>query len=260
MRKHTLIMAAAVAVSLSLIGASIYIGYKALGYRRHVNYFLDKYTFVVEGFSGRQRYAEDNLRLAATAGEHDRVVFIGDQIIESWPLERYFTEFEAVNRGITGQWLAGFVLRLRPDVLDLKPRAAVIQFSSYNFRPQNSVVEIKDYVANIAELCRYHGIEPVLTTVIPVRENENIYRAEGFEPYFVADTLGVFNDWMRGYCRENSLALIDFNAALADDRGYLPAELSIDNTHLTEAGFQRLAEATGPALAGPGNVRAVGKR
>jgi lysophospholipase L1-like esterase len=249
-----------VAVSISLIGASIYIGYRALGYRRHVNYFLEKYTFVVEGFSGRQKYAEDNLRMVATAGHRDRVVFIGDQIIESWPLDRYFTEFEAVNRGITGQWLAGFVLRLRPDVLELKPRAAVIQFSSYNFRPQNVVAETKDYVANITELCRYHGVEPVLTTVIPVRENEDVYRSEGFEPYFVADTLDLFNDWLRGYCRENGLALIDFFAALADDKGYLPTELSIDNTHLTEAGFQRLAEATRPVLTSPGSIRAIGKR
>jgi lysophospholipase L1-like esterase len=242
-------------VSLALIGACVYVAYKAIDYRRHVNYFLDKYTHVVSSFSGRRQYSDANSALAAAQPQKSRLVFLGDQIIESWPLEVYFPDYETLNRGITGQWLAGFLLRLRPDVLELKPEAVVIQFSSYNFRPQFTVQEIKDYVVSLAELCRYNNVEPLLTTVIPVRGNENVFRAEGFQPYFVADSTAQFNRWLSDYCRLNSLLLIDYNSALADDDGYLPVALSIDNTHLTETGFKRLADITSAALAELPNLK-----
>ncbi len=38
----------------------VYVAYKALEYRAHINYFLDKYTHVVDEFSGRKIYEEDN--------------------------------------------------------------------------------------------------------------------------------------------------------------------------------------------------------
>jgi len=250
MKRESVFLFVVSAVSLFLIGACLYVAYKALDYRRHVNYFLDKYTNVVSEYSGRQKYEADNNRLISSESNPMRIVFLGDQIIESWELSQYFGNYEAINRGLTGQRLSGFILRLRPDVLELNPRVAVIQFSSYNFRPQGTVKEVKDHIIDIAELCRYNNIEPILTTVIPVRKKQDAYEAEGFESYAVSDTLRQFNDWLREYCRLNDYRLIDFDNALCDDSGYLPEELSIDNTHLSKAGFERLAEVTIESLKG----------
>ena len=111
-----------------MAAACIYVTFKALDYRRHVNYFLDKYTSVVSEFSGRAKYAEANKPLAASETKPDRIVFLGDQIFESWKLDSDFPPYEAINRGVTGQWLSGFLLRLRPDVLEL--RLEPLSFSS----------------------------------------------------------------------------------------------------------------------------------
>lgn len=247
MRRESVFLVIVSSIFLMLIGACLYVAYKAFDYRRHVNYFLDKYTNVVSEFSGRQRYAADDSRLAGKTNPR-RIVFLGDQIIESWDLQKYFGNYEAVNRGITGQRLSGFILRLRPDVLELKPRAVLIQFSSYNFRPQGSVKEVKDFIVDISQLCSCNDVEPILTTVIPVRENEDVFEEEGFKSYVVADTLREFNAWLVEYCRQMGFRLVDFDKALADDKGYLPGELSIDNTHLNQNGFARLAETTLRAL------------
>lgn len=239
-----------VITSAVLLAVSIFVGYKALDYRRHVNYFLDKYTNVVTEFSGRDKYRQDNVRVAAATDSIARVVFIGDQIIENWPLERYIKKVQPLNRGITGQRLEGFLLRFRSDVIDLKPRAVVIQFSSYNFRPQNAVKDIKDDIVSLADLARFNKIEPILTTVIPVRRHENKFESESFpQSYAVADTLKAFNNWLADYCRVNDVKLLDFNGALKDDKGFLPESLSFDNTHLNAAGFDRLAEAANKVLA-----------
>ncbi len=44
-----------------MAAACVYVTFKALDYRRHVNYFLDKYTNVVSEFSGRAKYAGPTL-------------------------------------------------------------------------------------------------------------------------------------------------------------------------------------------------------
>ncbi|MFH1373868.1 MAG: hypothetical protein ABII79_08745 [bacterium] len=63
---------------VSLIGNLfvVYVAYKALEYRSHINHFLDKYTNVVAEFSGRDRYAADNTLLAADSLVADRIVFL----------------------------------------------------------------------------------------------------------------------------------------------------------------------------------------
>ncbi len=223
-------------ISLALNIAGVYIAFRAVGYRRNVNFYLDKYTNLVSEFSGRRRYEAENRKLISEVQLQNRLIFLGTQIIENWDLNHYFTGFETINRGISGQRLAGYLLRFIPDVIELKPKGAIIEFSSYNFRPQNSVDELKDYIASIAALARINEIEPVLTTVIPVRQELAM-----FESYSVSDSLAKFNNWLVEYCRENEYLLADFNEALSNNRGFLAEEFSIDNTHLTRAGYDQIS-------------------
>jgi alpha-L-fucosidase len=225
-------------ISLILNVAAIYTIFRAAGYRRSANLYLDKYTHVVSEFSGRSRYEADNRMLVSEEQARNRLVFMGSQITENWDLDHYFEEFEAINRGISGQRLAGYLLRFMPDVIELEPKAAVIEFSSYNFRPQNSLDELKDYIVSIATLARYNGIQPVLTTVIPVRQELDM-----FDSYSVSDSLNRFNDWLKEYCLENEYLLADFNHVLSNERGFLAEEYSIDNTHLTDVGYDRISRA-----------------
>lgn len=229
---------------LSLIGNLfiLYVAYKALDYRRHVNYFLDKYTNVVSEFSGRSRYASENKRLASNVQVGNRIVFLGSQVTEGWDLNKQFPGYEATNRGISGQRMAGFLLRFRQDVIDLHPRAVIIEFSSYNFRPEYTLEEIEDYLANLAELAKGHSIEPVLTTIIPVREK--LF----YDSYSVADSLFKYNQWLVAFCHENGYLCVDFYGALADDEGFLPRELSISHIELNSTGYERVSQATRAVL------------
>ncbi len=112
------------------------------------------------------------------------------------------------------------------------------------------IKEIQDNVADLAELCRFNQVEPILTTVIPVRKNRDVFNSDAFEPYSVSDSLAKFNSWLRDFCVQNGYRLADFNRALADSNGFLPGELSIDNTHLNEAGSGRLRDAVLEAISG----------
>lgn len=233
---------------VSLIGnlCIFYVAYKALEYRAHINHFLEKYTHVTAEFSGRSVFEQDNQRIKSRPPTDDRIVFFGTQVIAKWDLEASFPQFDAINRGIIdGQRVSGFLLRFKPDVIDLQPRAVLIEVSSYNLRPQNTIQEIEDYVSLMAQLSRANGIEPVLTTMIPPAVD---VRVEDSEAYSVHDSLTIFNEWMMDYCAANKYALVDFYGLLSDSSGYLTASLSSNDMEPNEAGYRKLTDETAAVL------------
>jgi lysophospholipase L1-like esterase len=225
---------------ISLLGnlAIFYVAVKALEYRAHINEYLDKYTYIVQEFSRREKYAEADKKLISKGPAKNRIVFIGTQITENWDVQKYFPKYEAVNRGILGQRVSGFLLRFRPDVIELNPEAVVIEFSSFDFRQQNNVKEFEDYVACMAELAAYHQIKPLATTVIPPCQG-----VIDLGDYSIIDSLAEFNNWLREYCRENNFDFVDFNKIVSGQNGYLTPELSTGVIGLNEEGYKRISKA-----------------
>lgn len=232
---------------ISLLGnlGVFYVAMKALEYRNHINFFLDKYTMVVKEFSQRSVYADQNTKLISDTVTPNRVVFLGTQVIERWKVDSLFApEYDAINRGVFGQRAAGLVLRFKPDVIDLKPRAVFIEISSYNFRSEISVQEIKDYLESLATLAKANNIIPVLTTTIPFRDKQ--YALAGYQ---LGDSVQIYNTWIREYAKAHALPLVDCSALLQDSRGFLREDLSFDDIDPNEAGYQLLTQATQKALA-----------
>jgi len=227
-------------LTLSLIAnlAIVYVAYKALEYRAHINHFRDKYINVVNEFSGREVYKEDNLSLCSDTTVPCRIIFLGTQVTENWDLATYFIGYEVINRGISGQRLAGFLLRFRSDVAALGPQAVVVELSSYHFRPNTTLTEIEEYVASLADLARANNIVPVLTTVIPPVDD---FEIEDHPDYKLADSVAAFNVWLTDYCESHKLACADVAAEVTNDEGYLKREFSTSPVDLNEAGYARIS-------------------
>ncbi len=234
-------------LTLSLIGnlAIAYVAYKALEYRAHINHFKDKYEEVVAEFSSKEVYNEDNARLRSDTTLPCRIVFLGTQVTENWDLTSHFPGYETINRGISGQRVAGFLLRFRSDVVELAPRAVVIELSSYHFRPNATLTEIAEYVASLTDLARANNIAPILTTVIPPVDD---FEIEDHPDYMLSDSVAAFNVWLRDYCESSELACADAASALTDDHGYLKREFSTSPVDINEAGYARIAEVVGENL------------
>ncbi len=192
-------------------------------------------------------YADENARLLEDSrkGELDslRVVFLGASITRRWNLEKYFPEIHPVNRSIGGQLVPDILLRFKRDVLDLKPRAVVIKFCSINIRPRLPLSVLKDGMAMMVQLSQANDIAPVVSTIIPAGKPE-----AHIGDFSVTDTLAEFNSWIRGYTRENDIALIDYAAAIQDEHGFLPREYSVDPVHLNDKGYEIIAGVARPVI------------
>lgn len=206
-----------------------------------------RFTGAAKQKAPRSSYAEENARLLddLSRGELDslRVVFLGASITSRWDLQKYFPDIHPINRSVGGQLVFDMLPRFKRDVLDLKPRAVVIKFCSINIRPQIPLSVLKDGMAMMVQLSLASDVIPVISTIIPAGKPE-----AHIGDFSVVDTLAEFNFWVRDYARENGIALIDYAAAIKDERGFLPRDYSVDPVHLNDKGYDIIAEAARPVV------------
>src|SRR5581483_5457572 len=119
------------------------------------------------------RYHQADQELMRQPPDPKRVVFMGDSITDGWKLNEFFPGKPYVNRGISGQTTPQMLVRFRPDVIALKPKAVVILAGTNdiagNTGPETIEV-IEDNLASIADLATANGIRVVLASVLPAAD------------------------------------------------------------------------------------------
>src|SRR5262245_28041092 len=126
--------------------------------------------FVSSDYGRLARFAAANAALAAPAAGERRVVFFGDSITDNWSKAGYGGFFPGrpyVNRGISGQTTSQMLVRFRPDVIALKPRAVVILAGTNDVAGNSGPATneaIEDNLASMSELAKAHGIAAVLAS------------------------------------------------------------------------------------------------
>ena len=213
----------------------------------------DRLQARLNDFANLARYRDANSKLAAPGKDEKRVVFMGDSITDIWKLNEYFPGSPYVNRGISGQTTPQMVLRFRPDVINLKPKVVVIlagtnDISSY---PGPTVVETTEAnLASMVDLAHANGINVVLATIMPISDynvdkaGKPVIRSVQRPPAQIA----AINTWIKGFCAKRDLVYLDYFSALADDKGFLKADLANDGLHPNAKGYELIKPLAAAAI------------
>ncbi len=194
-------------------------------------------------YANYKRYAETNTKTPAPIGDENRVVFIGDSITDFWKLNEFFPNRPFHNRGISGQTTTQMLLRFRPDVVNLKPKIAVILAGTNDIAGITGAISLENITGNLAsmvEIARANQIKVVLASVLPISDHnknkagEAIVRSVQRPP---AQILAL-NQWLKNYVRENDLIYLDYYSAMVDDKGFLKADLADDGLHPNRKGYE----------------------
>ncbi len=189
------------------------------------------------------RYREANRLLPPPAAGEARVVFMGDSITDAWPQPR-FGDFFTINktyvgRGISGQTTPQMLIRFKPDVIDLKPKAVVILAGTNDIAGNTGPMtdeEIQGNITMMAELAKGHGIKVVLSSILPVSS----YHATTGLPQTTQRPMArinAINAWMKKYAAAERHVYLDYYSAMLDDKGLLREELSGDDLHPNAKGY-----------------------
>ncbi|MDQ6788259.1 MAG: SGNH/GDSL hydrolase family protein [Acidobacteriota bacterium] len=189
------------------------------------------------------RYRDANQKLQPPAKTESRVVFMGDSITDGWNLSEYFPGKPYVDRGISGQTTPQMLVRFRPDVIDLKPKAVVILAGTNDIAGNTGPMTVEEIAGNLrsmVELARANGINVVLSSVLPVndrtrnKEGNLIIQTKNRLP----EKIVALNDWMKKYVAENNLVYLDYYRATIDESGTLKDGISYDGLHPNAAGYK----------------------
>jgi len=227
---------------------------------RAVQRQMERAAAIMADWPDLGRYREANAKLAPPAQGEARVVFMGDSITDGWDNEGlggFFPGRPYVNRGIDGQTTPQMLVRFRPDVIALRPKAVVILAGTNDIAGNTGLMPlaaVEDNLASMAELAKAHGIRVVLASVLPVDDGDRdaqgvpLTRTRCRPPGQIAE----LNGWLRQYASASGHVYLDYWAALADENGMLKAELSEDGLHPNAKGYALMAPLAEKAIAAAG--------
>ncbi len=186
------------------------------------------------------RYRDANEKVPSPEKSENRVVFLGDSITDNWKLDEYFPEKPFINRGISGQTTPQMLIRIRPDVIALKPRVVVILAGTNDIAGNTGPMTlemIQDNYASIAELARANGIRVVFSSILPVHDYGKIKATEKRSPELILK----LNQWLKNYCAANGHIYLDYFSKMVDEKGMLKADLANDGLHPNAEGYKAMA-------------------
>jgi lysophospholipase L1-like esterase len=213
------------------------------------------------------RYHQANQQLKKQPADPKRVVFMGDSITDLWRLEEYFPGKAYVNRGIGGQTTPQMLVRMYPDVIDLKPAVMVVLAGTNdiarNTGPMTSEM-IQENIMAMTELAQHHGIKVILCSILPVSDypfwrqqtgpgaptagpgpgGPRAKMTEGRPP---ADILKL-NAWMKDYAARANAIYVDYFKVVVDEKGWLKDAYSADGLHPNAEGYKVMAPIVAAAI------------
>jgi lysophospholipase L1-like esterase len=211
------------------------------------------------------RYHEANEELKKQPAEPKRVVFMGDSITDGWKLAESFPGKPYVNRGISGQTTEQMLVRMYPDVIDLKP-AAVIVLAGTNDIAQNTgpetVTMVQENLMAMTELAQKHGIKVILCSLTPISDYASLpvgwgdppQTADGPKRKLIQSThrppsqVVQLNEWIRSYAASIGAIYADYFSMVSDANGMLKEELSDDGLHPNAKGYALMTPVAAAAI------------
>ncbi|NDV96704.1 capsular biosynthesis protein [Dysgonomonas sp. 521] len=186
-------------------------------------------------------YAWANSQLKAPQFDENRVVFIGNSITENWVHLRYrfFVDNNYVCRGKGGQTSSLLLLRFRQDVIDLHPKAVVINAGINDIGEKTGVYDpvfAMNNIKSMAELAELNGIKVIISSVLPCK-------GHGWEPIKeVPEKIDDLNERIKAYATERGYYYLDYNTPMRDSENGMNAAYSLDGLHPNEAGYKEIME------------------
>ncbi len=176
------------------------------------------------------------------------LVFLGDSITQGWPkLEGYFPGVKIANRGISGDTTRGMLIRLKEDVLALKPSGVVMLMGTNDLEELAEPETIsKNVTSIIRELKAQNSQMPiVLCLIFPSSESKK-------RP---TDKIQATNKLLAQSVRgDPQIIVLDTFKLYANETGDANASEFPDLLHLNDAGYNKWAAALRPLLATLGFV------
>ncbi len=198
-----------------------------------------------EDWPGWRRYQASNTQIMAASQAVD-IVFMGDSITEGWMDKRPdFFGPGRICRGVGGETTPQMLLRMVPDVCDLKPRCVHIMAGTNDIAGNTGTMTPKntqDCYTAMFHIANANGIHVIFGSIPPAAAFPWRAGLETMKP------IAALNGWLRDFAAKTGATYIDYHRALSDGRGGMKAAFADDGVHPNAAGYDAMATVIEPVL------------
>lgn len=205
--------------------------------------------------------AQEGKEGGALMAEQKTIVVIGASYAGGWNLEKPLAGFRFINKGIGGQQSFEMLSRFEADVVALKPNAVIIWgfindvFRSDRGQIEQTLTRTQESLGTMIRMAKEAGITPILATEVTVRSRDEWRETlAGWASYLLGKTsyqdyvnshVVRINRWLRETAARDGILLLDFEAALSNDRGVRRMEFAQpDGSHISQRGYEALSQLT----------------
>ncbi|MBI4579731.1 MAG: G-D-S-L family lipolytic protein [Planctomycetes bacterium] len=170
-------------------------------------------------------------------------VFLGDSITELWELSAYFAPADGIilNRGIGGDISTDMVRRFDADVIQLRPRNAVILAGTNDVarmlasKSEEEIVStVTEAIETMMDAARKAGINVLVCSILPTNDDTKNHEGK-------ARVLPRINGKLKAACVARACVYVDCWSRLIDSTGVLDGNLARDGLHPHYAGYEIMA-------------------
>ena len=171
--------------------------------------------------------------------KEDNIFFLGDSIMDWYPIEEIFGDLPIVKSGIAGYETDDILSRMDEMVYRYNPTKVFLLIGTNDLKRDedktketaNKIIEILNNIKTKRPMTKlyYQSIYPV---------NRNLSAAE--ERY--NDEIQKVNKMLKEYCSKNNITYIDMYDELADNEGNFKDTLTKDGLHPNDLGYARISQ------------------
>lgn len=174
--------------------------------------------------------------------EHRQVVFMGNSITFNWnKLDRqFFKDNGYIGRGISGQTSSQMLVRFRQDVINLHPKIVVVNAGTNDIAENGGIYRediTYDNIVSMAELAKANDIQPVLTSVLPVKDYYWNRSVTDIDAKIVS-----LNNRLKKYAEDNNIPFLDYYAFTNDGEGKIIESYARDGVHPNMQGYRLMEQ------------------
>lgn len=162
---------------------------------------------------------------------HDkRILLIGDSITEGFDTRKLLSEFNIVNKGISGNNSSDLLARLRPDVINHNPDFVFILIGTNDLAQGFTDEEILKNIALILKTItnQLKVCKVFLTSILPTRNNEPRPNRR----------INILNTHLKLLAEKLEGDYLDLNKMFCDEDGQLKSDFTEDGLHLNDKAYE----------------------
>ena len=166
-------------------------------------------------------------KLRALPVDTSSIVFVGDSLIESFPVEQMFSEHSVKNKGISGNTSKDILARIAP-IAEAKPRKIFLDVGINDILRNVPLDTLFINYKSIVQIIKSNSpnTEIFVQSLLPVGEKYQSFRPK----------IWAFNDTLKNFCHNDSITFISLFPLFYENG--LPQYYSLDDLHLNQSGYE----------------------